>query len=533
MDRVICRALAAGSVLLGLLAAPAAAAEPKQGGVLRLYHRDNPGSASIHEEATYSTNVPFMPVFNNLVLYDQHVAQNSLDDIVPELATSWSWSSDGKDLVFKLREGVTWHDGKPFTAQDVKCTWDVLMGKSSATFRKNPRQSWYQNVSEVTTNGDFEATFHLKRPQPALLALLASGYSPVYPCHVSPADMRNHPIGTGPFKFVEFRLNESIKLTRNPDYWRKDRPYLDGIEFTIIPNRSTAMLAFEAGKIDMTFPGEVTVPLLKEVKAQAPQAVCTFTPSNVNVNLIVNRDTPPFDNPDIRRAMALALDRKAFIDILGEGQADIGGSLLPPPEGVWGMPPEMLKTLPGYDPDVQKSRAAGRALMEKLGYGPEKRLKVKVSTRNLAIYRDPAVILIDQLKEIYVDGELDPVETGAWFAKVARKDYSIGLNLTGNAVDDPDQNFYENYACGSERNYTQYCNRELEKEFDRQSTTRDPEERKKLAWEIDRKLQEDIARPVIFHLRQGTCWQPYVRGITQMVNSFYNGYRYEDVWLDR
>jgi len=524
---------AAGVVLAALSSLPAQGGEPKQGGILRLYHRDNPGSASIHEEATYSTNVPFMPVFNNLVLFDQHAAQNSIDDIVPELATGWSWSADGTELVFKLRDGVKWHDGKPFTSKDVKCTWDMLMGKSSAAFRKNPRESWYQNVTEVTTNGDFEASFHLKRRQPALLALLASGYSPVYPCHVSPAEMRTHPIGTGPFKFVEFKLNESIKLTRNPDYWRKDRPYLEGIEFTIIPNRSTAMLAFVSGKLDMTFPGEVTVPLLKDVKAQAPAAVCELKPSNVNINLIVNRDVPPFDNADIRRAMALTLDRKAFIAILAEGQADIGGSLLPPPEGVWGMPPEMLETLPGYGADVQKSRAEARAMMERLGYGPEKRLKVKVSTRNLALYRDPAVILIDQLTEIYVDGELDPVETGSWFAKIARKDYSVGLNLTGNAVDDPDQNFYENYACGSERNYTQYCNRDLEKEFDRQSVSSDREERKKLAWEIDRKLQEDIARPVIFHLRQGTCWQPYVNGVTVMVNSSYNGYRYEDVWLDR
>ena len=110
--------------------------------------------------------------------------------------------------------------------------------------------------------------FNLKRPQPALLALLASGYTPIYPCHVSPAEMRTHPIGTGPFKFVEFKANESIKLTRNPDYWKKGLPYLDGIEFTIIPNRSTAILAFIAGKFDMTFPTEVSIPLLKDVKSQ-------------------------------------------------------------------------------------------------------------------------------------------------------------------------------------------------------------------------------------------------------------------------
>ena len=208
-----------------------------------MYHRDSPGSASIHEEATYSVNVPFMPVFNNLVIYKQDVAQNSMETIVPELAESWAWSADKKTLTFKLRQGVKWHDGKPFTSADVKCTFDMLMGKSPQKFRKNPRKSWYDQVDDVTTNGDYEASFNLKRPQPALLALLASGYTPVYPCHVSPAEMRTHPIGTGPFKFVEFKANESIKLVRNPDYWKKGLPHLDGIEFTIIPNRSTAILA--------------------------------------------------------------------------------------------------------------------------------------------------------------------------------------------------------------------------------------------------------------------------------------------------
>src|SRR5687768_13119641 len=120
------RALAA--VALSLLAASTvAAAEPKNGGVLKVYHRDSPASASIHEEATYSVNIPFMPVFNNLVIYKQDVPQNSMDSIVPDLAESWAWSDDKKKLSFKLRQGVKWHDGKPFTSADVKCTFDMLM----------------------------------------------------------------------------------------------------------------------------------------------------------------------------------------------------------------------------------------------------------------------------------------------------------------------------------------------------------------------------------------------------------------------
>jgi peptide/nickel transport system substrate-binding protein len=532
MNRTCAWAVSAAALLLGMTAAGAAFAQ-KSGGILKMYHRDSPASASIHEEATFSTNVPFMGVFNNLVMYKQDVAQNSIDSIVPDLATSWSWNADHSKLTFKLRDGVKWHDGKPFTSKDVKCTFDLLQGKSQDKFRKNPRKAWYDNVAEVAPNGDSEVSFVLKRPQPALIALLASGYTPIYPCHVSAADMRTHPIGTGPFKFVEFKTNESIKLTRNTDYWKKGRPYLDGIEYTIIPNRSTAMLAFVAGKFDVSFPTNLSVALVKEVMKQAPQAVCKIEPTNVNTNLIVNRDSPPFNNPDIRKAMALALDRKAFVDILFEGHAGIGGAMLPPPEGKWGLTAEILKTIPGYGPDVKANRDEARKLMQKAGYGPDKRLKVKISTRNIPVYRDPAVILIDQLKDIYIDGELDVVETANWFSKVARKDYAVGLNLTGNAVDDPDQAFFENYSCNSERNYTKYCNKDLEKLFDQQSMESDHAKRQKIVWEIDKKLQEDVARPIIFHAREGSCWQPYVKGMTVMVNSTYNGFRYEDLWLDK
>src|SRR4029077_1621885 len=130
---------------------------------------------------------------------------------------------------------------------------DLILEKAASKLRANPRKSWYRNLDSVSTADD-TVTFHLKRRQPVLSALLASGYSPVYPCHVSPQDMRQHPIGTGPFKFVLYRPNESIQLVRNDQYWKTGRPYLDGIEWTIIPNRSTAILAFVAGKFDLTFP---------------------------------------------------------------------------------------------------------------------------------------------------------------------------------------------------------------------------------------------------------------------------------------
>jgi peptide/nickel transport system substrate-binding protein len=401
--RLFARSIAAGVVALsaGLGAAPAVA--QKSGGILRMPAITSPASMSIHEESTIATLGPMMGVFNNLIMFDQHVKQNSIEAIAPDLALSWAWSEDAKELTFKLRPGVKWHDGKPFTAKDVKCTWDLIAGTSAEKLRVNPRKPWYRNLDAVIVNGDHEVTFRLKRQQPSFIALLASGWSPVYPCHVPPKDMRLRPIGTGPFKFVEFKPNESIKTTRNPDYWKPGRPYLDGIEWTMMGNPSTAVLAFTAGKFDRYAQGILPLPLMKELKSQTPQAVCERVPWNIPRQLLVNRDKPPFDNPELRRAMALTLDRQAFIDIISDGEGSIGGAMMPPPSGRWGMPPEILHTLPGYGPDVQKNRAEAREIVKKLGYGPDKRLAVTVTTRNAAAYRDPAVQLIDQLKEIYID----------------------------------------------------------------------------------------------------------------------------------
>ena len=161
-----------------------------------------------------------------------------------------AWSEDGKELTFTLRQGVKWHDGKPFTAADVKCTWDLLMGTGQDKAARQPAQILVREHRRGDHQGDYEVTFHLKQPQPALLALLASGWSPIYPCHVPPRDMRQHPIGTGPFKFVEFKPNEYIKVAQQPGLLetgpalsRRHRIY-DHAE------TARAILAFFAGKFD-------------------------------------------------------------------------------------------------------------------------------------------------------------------------------------------------------------------------------------------------------------------------------------------
>src|SRR5438067_6387467 len=304
------RVLAASGVLAAALSLPDAAFAQKSGGTLKIGHFDSPASMSMLEESTVAVNRPTMAVFNNLVFFKQDEPQNTPESIVPELATEWRWSEDGTELTFPLHQGVKWHDGKPFTAADVECTLDLLQGKAAEKLRINPRKPWFENISEVSTNGDYEVTFHLKRPQPSLLSMLATGWTPIYPCHVSPAQMRQHPIGTGPFKFVEFKPNQSITVARNSDYWKPGRPYLDGIEYRIIQDVSTRLLSFMAGNEDAYF--GVTMPQLKDVKNKVPHAICDTFVANVARNMIVNRHAPPYDNPEMGRAMALTTDRQAF-----------------------------------------------------------------------------------------------------------------------------------------------------------------------------------------------------------------------------
>jgi peptide/nickel transport system substrate-binding protein len=263
-----------------------------------------------------------------------------------------------------------------------------------------------------------------------------------------------------------------------------------------------------------------------------PQAICEMTPTGVNTHLLLNRDKPPFDNPDLRRAMALSLDRTTFIDILGQGQGDIGGVLQPPPEGLWGMPLELLKELPGYDPDLKKNCVEARQIMQKLGYGSGKSLPVKVSARDLPPARNAGALLIDQLKNIDINGELEIIDTSLYYPKILRRDFTVGVNSQFSGPD-PDPTLDVLYGCGSSLNWDGYCNPEVDKMIEQQSMEGDATRRKQILWAIERKLAEDVARRITFYERVATCWQPYVKGPTMMVDSTTNSNRYEDWWLDK
>jgi peptide/nickel transport system substrate-binding protein len=534
------RRLMLGAVVLLLLlvlagaVATAATRQPKSGGVLRLLLREDlPQGFSIHETATNSVTWPALPCYSNLVVFDQGKQLERPDGIVPELAERWSWQDNDRNLVFFLRRDVKWHDGQPFTATDVKFTFDMVREAPDATakLRLNPRKQWFQNVEAIEAVDAHTVVFRLKRPQPSLLTMLASGYSAIFPAHVPPAEHRSRCIGTGPFRFKEWRRGEFVELVRNPDYFVKGRPYVDMLRFIVVVERGTRVAALQAGQVDVAYPGETTVTIAEQLKNAVPNIVLTETASNVNENLLINTKRPPFDNVKVRRALSYAIDRRSYTKAVHRGSAIVGAAMSPKPWGAWGLLDKDLGRLPGYGaPADDKARA--KRLLAEAGFTPSNPLRIETVTRAIAIYLDFASFVLNEFKQVGIETSLKQIETAQWHPMVTRRDYALGVNLTGLGVDDPDANFYENYACGSPRNYGDYCDEQVMTLIDRQSQETDPQKRVALVAEIQKKLEDDAARPTMGWRTDKFAHHAHVKNLVPH-SVVYNCCRMQEVWLDR
>ena len=529
-------ALMGGAVLAlaSLAALPPHAHAAKPGGILTLTQREDlPQGFAIHETSTISSVWPAMPCFNNLVLFDPLKPIESADTIIGELAEKWSWQDGYRNLVFFLRKDVKWHDGKPFTSKDVRHTFEMLRGAPDAPqkLRINPRNDWYANVEAVEAADAYTIIFRLKRPQPSLLLMLASGYTPVYAAHVPASSYRTGCMGTGPFKLKEWRKGEFVEYVKNPDYFVKGRPYLDGLKYVVIGEPGTRIAALQTGQVDVSFPNEVTKTNAEQLKAAVPKLVITPSSVNVNDNIVMNMKKPPFDNIKLRLAVAHGIDRRALIQAVHQGGAVPGVSMAPKPYGAWGLLEPDLQALPGYGKPADE-KATARKLLAEVGYSPQNPLRIEMVTRNISIYVTMASFVVNELKQIGIEATLKQIETAQWHPLATRGDFQIAANLTGIGPDDPDANFYENFACGSPRNYSFYCNEQVMAQIHQQSQELDPKKRLALVQAIQKKLEQDVARPILtWRLDYFTVW-PHVKNFIPH-QSMYNYGRLQEVWLDK
>jgi peptide/nickel transport system substrate-binding protein len=530
----VTRALAVAIVVVTLCVPLGEARDPtpRRGGVLTSLVIEDPPGFLIHEAATTSILWPMMSCYSNLVLFDQQQARETVETIVPELAERWSWQDNYRNLVFFLRKNVTWHDGKPFTSRDVKYTFDVVREAKDAParLRLSPRKEWYDNVESIETPDAHSVIFKLRRPQPSLLLMLAAGYSPVLPAHVPIAELRQRCMGTGPFRLKQYVRGQVIEMERNPGYFVPDRPYLDGLRFLIITERSTRLAALQTNQVDAFIPLEMTKAMADTVRATTPAIVVSETGQLGSDNVVLNHKRAPFDNVTVRRAISHALDRNASVKAVRHGGAVVGAALMPPPFGTWGLPEKELQPLAGYHGATDKTEA--RRLLAQAGYGPGKPLRVELTTRTSPVYLDLAAFVVDQLHRVGIEVTTRELDTPQYFPALARHDFQIGANLTAPGVDDPDAALFENYKCGTARNYSNYCSEETDAMIERQSAELSVARRRTLVWDIQRRLEADVARPILgWRIEYFAQW-PYVRNLVAH-HSLYNWSRLQNVWLDR
>jgi peptide/nickel transport system substrate-binding protein len=360
--------------------------------------------------------------------------------------------------------------------------------------------------------------------------MLATGYSPIYPAHIDPADLRTKAVGTGPYRLKTYQPDQLIEVEKNKDYFIKGRPYLDGIAFPVIKDRQARAAALIAGQLDILMPQEAPITTRDQVVAAVPKMMVHPVAQSANYNIVLNNKKPPFDNVKVRQAFSYALDRNAFLKTQ-LGGAIAGGMLPPPPYNPWGLPTSELRKLPGYG-NPAKDKARARALLKEAGFSQANPLKVTVTTRSTPLYQDMAVWMIGQLKEVGIEATLEIVESALWFPKLARRDLTVGANMTANGSEDPDAWYFENFVCGSQRNYSDYCSAELEADMVKASQEQNKVKRRNLVWEIEKRLALESGRPVLGHALDFQMNWPHVKGYVPH-HSLYSYARFQDVWLDK
>ena len=308
------RGLAYGLALISIVApaiSHAQQATPQRGGTLVMVVQPEPPTLASYQSTAGPIGQVATKVYEGLLEYDFNLRP------IPGLAQSWTMSPDGKTITFKLQEGVKFHDGQPFTSADVKFTvLDVLK-------KIHPRGiNTFRAVETIETPDPQTAVFKLSEPAPYMLMALSGYESPMLPKHVfGTGDINNHsnankPVGTGPYKFVEWQRGQYMRFDRNPDYWKKGRPYLDRIVARFVADGSTRAATLETQEAQIAGFSAVLPLDVKRLQGLPPIAVTTkgYEMQSPIVELDFNTQKKPFDNVKVRQAVAYAIDRKFIID---------------------------------------------------------------------------------------------------------------------------------------------------------------------------------------------------------------------------
>jgi peptide/nickel transport system substrate-binding protein len=514
--------------LLGLWAAPLAVAQekPHYGGILNVAQAGDPPSLDMHQETTFMVVIPMSPVYNTLVMFDPH----GYPTIIGDLAKSWTVSDDHMTYTFTLHEGVKFHDGSELTSADVKATWDRIVWPPEGVV--SHRRSLFEAVKSIEAPDRNTVVFRLHYPSASFMSMLAGPHNFIFAKKYLDQDAqyyKNHSVGTGPFKLKNYVRGSYIELERNPNYWKKGLPYLDGVKYFIIKDTSARATALRSGRVDVEFRGFPPADA-ENIKEQRSDEVVLGRPKAIsNWGVAINTDKKPFDDERVRKALTLAIDRYDLVKTLAPlaSLETIGG--LSHPDSQWALSGEELQALPGYSKDHQANLREAKRLLAEAGY-PDG-FETVLTNRNVKLpYIDLGVYLISTWKKIGVNAEHKLEESATWSQTRLTRDFELLLDPYGSTmIGDPDE-LMAKFVGGSSTNFGRFSEPTADALFAQQKTEINAQKRVQLVKEMQTMiLQKAWWIPGLWWTR-AEARSARIRNYEPLPGHHQNR-RLEDVWL--
>lgn len=521
----------------GAVALAAAHGEkPRYGGKFLSAGNEEIQSYDMHQTSLGGIFAAVSPAYNCLIRtspYDPKAL-----DVIPELAHTWEFSDGGKTLTFHLHQGVKWHDGTPFSSADVQYTIERIRNPPKGMV--SPRGPVFAALIErVETPDANTVVIHGKGASGLLLPLFANGWSVIIPKHIAEKDpvnaLKTTVVGTGPFRLKEQPTSSLWQYERNPEYFQKDRPFLDAIDIHIMSDAQSLMAAILSKRVfwSDSFPHPNMDRDTSQAAAQQnANLVRSGNPMVLVYHLTLQSEKPPFDDLRVRQALSEALQREAFSELGTQAGAVGTGNY---PFGPWGMPREMRHKLIGYGPDMAKRIAHAKELLA--SYEKDKgkidwsKIKVQCAS-NIKFSCENGQIMQQLLKKINVNVELQPMILSQLRGNEISGDYQMSLLGSALNFDDPIDSFGQLFVTNGGRWYQRRSLPALDALYEQQKFMADPEARKQIIWEMDTLAMNDAAYlilmwPEFFHIR----WN-FVKGWTQTSNLWSTNTRMDTVWLD-
>ena len=514
------------AIAVGSAEAAPAAETPRRGGVLLAIVAADPPSLDPHQEGTFANIQLVAPFYSTLLQFNPL----NFAEIIGDLATEWKVSPDGLTYTFKIRGGVRFHDGSPLTSADVKASYDKIIAPPPGvvSFRKNA----FTAVERVDAPDPTTVVFKLKFPSASLLDNLASPWNVIYPkkyLEQDPNYFKTRVVGSGPFKFKNYTHGSSLEGERNPDYFIKDRPYLDGYKFFVSTETTVRAAAIRSGRAYVEFrdlPGGDVEAIKKQL---GDKVVVQQTPVSALWGIWLNNTQKPFSDVRVRKALSLGLDRATMSKVLYpiNGLKLIGGLMRPGTS--WAMSEAEIQKFPGFGPDAEKNRAEARRLLAEAGY--PNGLKIVLKNRNVRLpYQDFAVFVIQEWRKIGVEADHRPLETAAWFEEGQKTgNFEAMIFPPVEFMDDPDL-WLSIYTTGDTRNWGRFSDPKVDALFARQTRTLNPAERKKLVNDMERIVLETTPYiPGLWWTRNLVHWAKMKNYVAPP--NYYSNQKLQDVWL--